>query len=158
MEGVVLAVSALRRDYRDCITPLSSTAVHRKNVDNDMLADSCYIRLRGWEIGEEVTTIRVGAHPGHTRPVWPSPFSRRAAVLARAAADGATEKVRRLLENGSSILHETFSRRGEECRRDMGVAFTALGGPRPVRYLGLNLMNSFPGVGVVAISLLSHPW
>jgi hypothetical protein len=53
---------------------------------------------------------------------------------------------------GSSILHETFSirrpyyklreeeRRGEEYRRDMGVAFIALGGPRLVRYLGLNLM------------------
>jgi hypothetical protein len=52
MEGIVLAVSALRRDYHDCITPLSSTVVHRKNVDNDMLADSCYIRLRGWEIVE----------------------------------------------------------------------------------------------------------
>jgi hypothetical protein len=59
-------------------------------------------------------------------------------VLARAAADGDTEKVRRLLENG--IQH----------------AFTALGGPRLVRYLGLNLMNSLPGVGVVAINLLSH--
>ena len=47
MEGIVLAVSALRRDYRDYITPSSSTAVHRKNVDNDMLADSYYIRLRG---------------------------------------------------------------------------------------------------------------
>jgi hypothetical protein len=52
MKGIVLAVSALRRDYHDYITPLSSTVVHRKNVDNDILADSCYIRLRGWEIME----------------------------------------------------------------------------------------------------------
>jgi hypothetical protein len=47
---------------------------------------------------------------------------------------------------------------GEEYRTDMGVAFTVLGGPRPVRYLGLNLMNSFPGVGIVTISLFSYPW
>jgi hypothetical protein len=43
-------------------------------------------------------------------------------------------------------------------RRDMGVAFTALGGPRLVRYLGLNLMNSLLGEGVVAVNLLSHHW
>jgi len=46
-------ISALRRDYRDSITKLSNTAVHRKNVDNDMLA--C---LRGWGIGEDVATLR----------------------------------------------------------------------------------------------------
>jgi hypothetical protein len=40
-------------------------------------------------------------------------------------------------------------RRGEEYRRDMGVAFIALGGPRLIRYLGLNLMNSFLGEGGV---------
>jgi hypothetical protein len=50
--------SALRRDHRDSITQLSNTAVHRKNVDDDMLAESCYICMRGWEIGEEVTTLR----------------------------------------------------------------------------------------------------
>ena len=58
MEGIILDVSALRRDYRDIITQLSNTDVHRKNVDNGMLAESCYICLRGWEIGEEVSTIR----------------------------------------------------------------------------------------------------
>jgi hypothetical protein len=56
MEGIILDVSALRRDYRDSITQLSNTAVHRKNVDNDMLAESCYFCLRGLEIGEGVTT------------------------------------------------------------------------------------------------------
>jgi hypothetical protein len=49
-------------------------------------------------------------------------------------------------------------RGGEEYRRDMGVAFTALGGPRLVRYLGLNLMNPLLGEGVVAVNLLSHHW
>ena len=58
MEGIVFDVSALRRDYRDSITQLSNTAVHRKNVDDVMLAESCYICLRGWKIGEEVTTLR----------------------------------------------------------------------------------------------------
>jgi hypothetical protein len=47
-------------------------------------------------------------------------------------------------------------RGGEEYRRDMGVAFTVLGGPRLVRYLGLNLMNPLLGEAVVAINLLSH--
>jgi hypothetical protein len=40
------------------------------------------------------------------------------------------------------------------------VAFTALGGPRLVRYLGLNLMDSLLGEGVVAsrnLSLTSKP-
>jgi hypothetical protein len=37
MEGIVFDVSALRRDYRDSISQLSNTAVHRKNVDNDMV-------------------------------------------------------------------------------------------------------------------------
>ena len=38
------------------------------------------------------------------------------------------------------------------------MAFTALGGLRLVRYLGLNLMNLLLGVGVVAVNLLSHRW
>jgi hypothetical protein len=58
MEGIVFDASALRRDYRDSITQLSNTAVHRKNVDDDTIAESCYICLRGWESGEEVTTLR----------------------------------------------------------------------------------------------------
>jgi hypothetical protein len=49
-------------------------------------------------------------------------------------------------------------RGGDEYRRDMGAAFTALGGPRLVRYPGLNLMNSLLGEGVVAVNLLSHYW
>ena len=73
MEGIVLAVSALRRDYRDSITQYSSTAVHRKNVDNDKLAKSCYICLRGWEIGGEATTLHCECLAG--------PFLRRAAAL-----------------------------------------------------------------------------
>jgi hypothetical protein len=47
MERIALDVNALRRDYRDTITQLSNTAVHGKNVDDDMLAESCYICLRG---------------------------------------------------------------------------------------------------------------
>jgi hypothetical protein len=51
--------------------------------------------------------------------------------------------------SGSSMLSdvEGEGRGGEEYRRDMGVAFTALGGLRLVRYLGLNLMNSLLGGG-----------
>ena len=115
MEGIVFDVSALRRDYRDSITQLSNSAVHRKNVDDDMLAESCYICLRGWEIGEEVTTLRCEC------PYWAHevclaksafetggcPTCRKSIlliddeiVLAKAAADGDTEKLRRLLENG----------------------------------------------------------
>jgi hypothetical protein len=47
-------------------------------------------------------------------------------------------------------------RGGDEYRRDIGAAFTALGGPRLIRYLGLNLMNSLLGEGVVTVNLLSH--
>jgi hypothetical protein len=37
MEGIVFDVSALHRDYSDSISQLSNTAVHRKNVDNNMV-------------------------------------------------------------------------------------------------------------------------
>jgi hypothetical protein len=71
-------------------------------------------------------------------------------VLARAAAGGATEKARRLLENG--ILHsprglfDTEERRGIPKRYGRGLYSTR--GPRLFRYLGLHLMNSFLGEGV----------
>jgi hypothetical protein len=51
---------------------------------------------------------------------------------------------------------EEEGRGGEECRRDMGVAFTALRGPRLIRYLSLNLMDSLLREGVVTVNLLSH--
>jgi hypothetical protein len=47
MEGIVLDVSALRKAYRDSITQLSNSAVHRKNVDHGMFAGECYICMRG---------------------------------------------------------------------------------------------------------------
>jgi hypothetical protein len=47
IEGAVFHVSALHRDYRDSITTLSNTAIHRKNANDDILAESCYICLRG---------------------------------------------------------------------------------------------------------------
>jgi ankyrin repeat protein len=37
MEGIALDVNALRRDYRDTITQLSNTAVHGKNVDDELI-------------------------------------------------------------------------------------------------------------------------
>jgi hypothetical protein len=58
MEGIAFNASALRGDYCDSVTQLSNTAVHYKNVDDDMLAKSCYICLQGWEIRVEVTTLR----------------------------------------------------------------------------------------------------
>ncbi|KAH8663697.1 hypothetical protein BGZ60DRAFT_432824 [Tricladium varicosporioides] len=115
MEGIVFDVSALRRDYRDSITQLSNTAVHRKNVDDDIVAESCYICLRGWEIGEEVTTLRCEcssyAHEAClAKSVFETgdcPTCRKSIfliddeiILGQAAADGDTEKLRRLLENG----------------------------------------------------------
>lgn len=107
--------SALRRDHRDSITPLSNTAVHRKNVDDDILAESCYIRLKGWEIGEVATTLRckclswaqgnclgrsvfeTGGYPTCRRSIF---LIGDEIILGQAAADGDTEKLRRLLENG----------------------------------------------------------
>jgi hypothetical protein len=53
-----LDVSALRRDYRNNITQLPNSAIHRKNVDDGTLAESCYIYLQGWEIEEEMTMFR----------------------------------------------------------------------------------------------------
>ena len=112
----ILDVSVLRRDYRDSITQLSNTAVHRKNVDNDILAESCYIcLLRGWEIGEEVTIIscecaswaheaclaksvfKTGGCPTCKRSIF---LIDDKIVLTRAVADGDTGKVGLLLENG----------------------------------------------------------
>jgi ankyrin repeat protein len=115
MEGIVFDASALRRDYRDSIAQLPNTAVHRKNVDDDMLAESCYICLRGWEIGEEMTTLRCEclswAHEAClAKSVFETggcPTCRKSIfliddemVLARSAADGDTEKLRRLLDSG----------------------------------------------------------
>jgi hypothetical protein len=115
MEGIVLDVSALRRHYRDRITQLSNTAVHRKNVDDGVLAEPCYICLGDLEIGEEVTTLRcecpswaheaclakfvfeTGGCPTCRKPIY---LIDDEVVLAQAAADGDTEEVRRLLERG----------------------------------------------------------
>jgi hypothetical protein len=58
IEGIVLDINTLRKDYRDSIIQLLNSAIHRKNVDDSTLAGSCYICLRGWEIKEEVTTLR----------------------------------------------------------------------------------------------------
>jgi hypothetical protein len=112
----ILDVSVLRRDYRDSITQLSNTAVHRKNVDNDILAESCYIcLLRGWEIREEVTIIsyecvswaheaclaksvfKTGGCPTCKRSIF---LINNKIILARAMADGDIGKVGLLLENG----------------------------------------------------------
>jgi hypothetical protein len=83
MEVNILDVSALSNAYRDSITLLSNSAVHRKNVDDSMVGKECYICMRSWQIGEEVVTLHfdVNVRPGHTRPAWPSAFSRRAAAL-----------------------------------------------------------------------------
>jgi hypothetical protein len=81
-----------------------------------MLAESCYIcLLRGWEIGEEVTTIscecaswaheaclaksvfKTGGCPTCKRSIF---LIDDKIVLARAVADGDTGKVGLLLENG----------------------------------------------------------
>jgi hypothetical protein len=51
MEGIVLDISALYRNYSDSITQLSNTAIHRKNVDNDMLAESCYTACEAGRLG-----------------------------------------------------------------------------------------------------------
>jgi hypothetical protein len=53
---------------------------------------------------------------------------------------------------------EGEGRGGEEYRRDMGMAFTVLEGPRLVRHLGLNLMNPLLGEGVITVNLLFHYW
>ena len=50
--------SAIHKAYRDSITKLSNSAVHRKNVGDGMLAGDCYICMRGWQIGEEEATLR----------------------------------------------------------------------------------------------------
>jgi hypothetical protein len=47
-------------------------------------------------------------------------------------------------------------RGGEEYQKDIGVAFIVLGELRLVRYLGLNLINSLLGEGVVTINLLFY--
>jgi hypothetical protein len=115
MEGIVFNVSALRKVHRDGITCLSDSAVHRKNIDDDMLAESCYICLRGWEIGEEVMTLRCEC-PSWAHEVCLAksvfetggcPTCRKSIsliddeiVLSQAAADRDTEKLRRLLQSG----------------------------------------------------------
>jgi hypothetical protein len=83
-------------------------------ADDDTLAESCYICLQGWEIGEEVTTLRCKclswAHEAYlAKSVFETggcPTCRKSIlliddeiVLGQAAVDGDTEKLRRLLEN-----------------------------------------------------------
>ena len=116
--------SALRRDHRDSITPLSNTAVHRKNVDDDMLAESWYIYMRGWEIGEEVTTLRCEcpswAHEAClAKSVFETggcPTCRKSIlliddeiVLGQAAQMEMQRSSDGYWRTGSSILHEAFS-------------------------------------------------
>jgi hypothetical protein len=71
VEANVLDVSALRKAnreaYRDSITQLSNSAVHRKNVDDSMLAGECYICVRGWQVGKEVATLRCECPSWDTR-------------------------------------------------------------------------------------------
>ena len=107
MEGIVLDVSALRKAYRNSITQLSNSAVRRKNLDDGMLVEECYICMRGWRIREEMATLRCEC------PYWTHeaclaksvfetggcPTCRKSidliddeTVLAKAAADGDTER------------------------------------------------------------------
>jgi hypothetical protein len=116
MEANVLDVSALRKAYRDIVTKLSNSAVYRKNVDGGMLTGDCYICMRGWQIGEEVATLRCECRSwAHEACLAKSVFQTGGCptcrmsldliddetVLATAAANGDTEKVREQLENGT---------------------------------------------------------
>lgn len=58
MEMPIVDPGALRRVYRDGTLTLSDTVAHRRNVDGSTAAESCCICLEGWEIGEEVVTLR----------------------------------------------------------------------------------------------------
>ena len=58
MEALILDPGALRKAYRDSITTLHNNVVYRKNVDESMAAESCFICTEGLQIGDEAVTLR----------------------------------------------------------------------------------------------------
>jgi len=58
MEMPIIDPSALRRAYRNRTLTLSDTVAHRRNINGSTAIELCYICLEGWEIGEEVVTLR----------------------------------------------------------------------------------------------------
>jgi hypothetical protein len=113
MEGIVLDISILRRDYCDSIIQLPNNTIYRKNIDDSTLAGSCYICLQGWEI-KEVTTLRcectswaheaclaksvfeTGGCPIYRKLIF---LIDNKIVLAQATADRDIKKARQLLDN-----------------------------------------------------------
>jgi len=116
VEGLIIHADALRRVHRDSANTLSNTVVHRRNVDGNTAAESYYICLEGWEIGEEMVTLRCEC------PYWTHEICLAKSVsqtgrcptcqtsivrlddeigLARVAAEGNIAEVRRLLEKGT---------------------------------------------------------
>ena len=58
MEALVIDPGSLRRIHRDSATAPSDNVVCRKNADDSTPAESCYICLEGWEIGDEMVRLR----------------------------------------------------------------------------------------------------
>jgi hypothetical protein len=110
MEGIALDVNVLRRDYCDTITQLSSTAVHGKNVDDNMLID----------YGAEVRLVdKLGRTPLH-----------RSARLGYGAA------TKLLVDRGSVVTTEdNDGRTARDLAEGSDRAIKALDGEEPDFYM-----------------------
>lgn len=58
MEVISFDASELRHAYRERVTTLPNHAVHRKLVDRDIVLESCIVCLDGWDLGDDVVTLR----------------------------------------------------------------------------------------------------
>jgi len=115
MEALILDPGALRKAYRDSITTLHNNVVYRKNVDESMAAESCFICTEDWQIGEEAVTLRCECpYWAHEACLAKAAFETSCCptcrtsmasldediVLTTAAGKGDLTKVRDLLEKG----------------------------------------------------------
>ena len=115
---------------RRCRTPWY-TVVHRRNVDCSTAAESCCICLEGWEIGEEMVTLRCECtHWTHEACLAKSVFETGCCPTCQTSVvdlddEGNIADVRRLLEKGTQYSLQGGIRE----RRCIGHQWVVMGVP-----------------------------
>jgi hypothetical protein len=116
IEGTLLDAGALRSTYRNGITELPDSSVHRKIIDDSTIAEPCPICLQNGDIGVEMVMLRCECpHWGHESCMAKSVFETGGCptcrapqfsfdtieLLSTACTHGDIEKARHLLESGT---------------------------------------------------------
>ena len=85
IEGTFFDAGALRSTYRDAVTKLPDSSVHRKIVDDPTIAEPCPICLQVGDIGMEMVMLRCEcAHWGHESCIAKSVFETGGCPTCRA--------------------------------------------------------------------------